>query len=306
MTAQYPLLQVDNLGFGELTATAADTCAALGLSASTALLSRVFRMTNYAPEAQCTPSRSALLTGRQAIRLGTSSVPLGVSSDGGLVALEQTLGDPLSAAGYSCAVYGKLARRRGRGRRPTDKGFDEWYGPPRSYDEALWPTDPWYDHDPDRDPASKMLTITRGEAAVFGGYTLFVKDGHLHWEHNYYNEIHYRVTSTEQIPPGHHVLSAEVTVDDENGFGGGGNVTLRIGKKTVGEGRFDQQVAGYFTLNETFDVGCDTCSPVSDLYESPFTFTGQIVTVIVDISEATFDQLARQHETHARWAISTQ
>jgi len=102
------------------------------------------------------------------------------------------------------------------------------------------------------------------------------------------------------------VLSAEVTVDDENTAGGGGHVTLRIGTTTAGEGRFEQQVAGYFTPNETFDVGCDTCSPVSDLYESPFTFTGQIVKVIVDISEATFDQLARQHETHARWAMATQ
>ena len=102
------------------------------------------------------------------------------------------------------------------------------------------------------------------------------------------------------------MLSAEVTVDEENKFGTGGNVTLRIGTTTIGEGRFDQQVAGYFTPNETFDVGCDTCSPVSDLYESPFPFTGQIVKVIVDISEATFDQLARQHETHARWAMATQ
>jgi arylsulfatase A-like enzyme len=153
------------------------------------------------------------------------------------------------------------------------------------------------------DGAEGVLVCCGG---ISGGYTLFVKDGHLHWEHNYYNEIHYRVTSTEPIPPGHHVLSAEVTVDEENKFGTGGNVTLRIGTTTIGEGRFDQQVAGYFTPNETFDVGCDTCSPVSDLYESPFTFTGQIVKVIVDISEATFDQLARQHETHARWAMATQ
>src|SRR4029077_743669 len=42
-----------------------------------------------------------------------------------------------------------------------DKGFDEWYGPPRTYDEALWPTDPFYD--PERDPTSRMLEITRGQ-----------------------------------------------------------------------------------------------------------------------------------------------
>jgi arylsulfatase A-like enzyme len=138
-----------------------------------------------------------------------------------------------------------------------------------------------------------------------GGFTLFIKDGKLHWEHNYYNEIHYRVTSTETIPPGRHVLSAEINVD-ENKVGTGGNLTLRLGKATIGEGRFEQQVAGFFTANETFDTGCDTCSPVSDLYESPFVFTGQIVKVMVDISEATFDQLAEQHAMHARFAMATQ
>jgi arylsulfatase len=52
----------------------------------------------------------------------------------------------------------------GPGRWPTDKGFEEWYGPPRSYDEALWPADPWYD--PERDPVSHMVEIKRGEPDV--------------------------------------------------------------------------------------------------------------------------------------------
>jgi arylsulfatase len=105
---------------------------------------------------------------------------------------------------------------------------------------------------------------------ISGGFSLFIKDGKLHWEHNYYNEVHYRASSTDTIPPGHHVLSAEVRVDQQGKFGTGGAVTLRLDKKTIGEGRFEQQVAGYFTVNETFDVGCDTVSPVSDLYQSPF------------------------------------
>src|SRR5439155_10967500 len=136
-----------------------------------------------------------------------------------------------------------------------------------------------------------------------GGFTVFLKDGKLHWEHNYYNEIHYRVSSTEPIPPGHHVLSAEVKVDEEGKFGTGGNVTLRLDKKKIGDGRFEKQVAGYFTVNETFDVGCDTVSPVSDLYESPFAFTGAIGKVMVDVSEATFEELAEQHEARARIAM---
>src|SRR6202012_1991540 len=55
----------------------------------------------------------------------------------------------------------------GPGRWPTDKGFEEWYGPPRTYDEALWPGDPWYD--PQRDPVSRMVEIRRGESDVTEG-----------------------------------------------------------------------------------------------------------------------------------------
>jgi len=83
-------------------------------------------------------------------------------------------------------------------------------------------------------------------------------------------------------------------------------VTLRLGKKKIGEGRFEKQVAYYFTANETFDVGCDTCSPVSDQHESPFAFTGKIVRVMVDISEMTVEQLAAHHEAQARLAMATQ
>jgi arylsulfatase A-like enzyme len=139
-----------------------------------------------------------------------------------------------------------------------------------------------------------------------GGFTLFLKDGKLHWEHNYYNEVHYRVSSTASIPTGRHVLSAEIKVDKEGKMGTGGTVILRLGNKKIGEGRFEKQVPGFFTPNEGFDVGCDTCSPVSELYESPFPFTGRIHRVMVDTSEATFEDLAAQHEAHARFAMATQ
>ena len=85
----------------------------------------------------------------------------------GLVRWERTLGDLLSDAGYSCAVYGKWHVGEGPGRWPTDKGFEEWYGPPRTYDEALWPDDPWYD--PERDPQSRMVESRKGDDDVAEG-----------------------------------------------------------------------------------------------------------------------------------------
>ena len=151
--------------------------------------------------------------------------------------------------------------------------------------------------------AEGVLICCGGES---GGFSLFMKGGKLHWEHNYYNEVRYRVSSTETIPPGHQMLSAEVIVDKQGKFGTGGKVTLRLAKKKIGEGRFEKQIAGFFTANESFDVGCDTVSPVSNLYETPFAFTGEIVKVMVDVSESTFEDLAAHHEARARFAMATQ
>jgi arylsulfatase len=157
-------VHVDNLGFGELSCYSGGPFRGVTTERIDAFAEEGFRLTNYCPESQCTPTRSALLTGRHAIRSGTHSVPMGMTDGWGLVAWEQTLGDLLSEAGYRCAAYGKWHVGEGAGRWPTDHGFEEWYGPPRTYDEALWPTDPWYD--PERDPVSRMVEIRRGDADV--------------------------------------------------------------------------------------------------------------------------------------------
>jgi arylsulfatase len=147
--------------------------------------------------------------------------------------------------------------------------------------------------------AEGVLVCCGGASA---GYTLFMKGGKLHWEHNWFEESRFKVSSTERIPPGHRVVSAEVTVDKEGQFGTGGTVTLRVGEKVVGKGRFEKQVPFRFTVNETFDIGCDMVSPVSDRYESPFAFTGTIKRVLVDVSDAEFHDLAAL----AKVAMATQ
>ena len=155
---------VDNFGFGELSCYAGGPFRGAVTKRIDAFARDGFRLTNYCPESQCTPTRSALMTGRHAVRSGTHSVPIGASAGWGLVAWEKTIAELLSDAGYRCAVYGKWHVGEGSGRWPTDKGFEEWYGPPRTYDEALWPTDPFYD--PQRDPVSRMVEIKRGDGDV--------------------------------------------------------------------------------------------------------------------------------------------
>ena len=121
---------VDNLGFGELSCYSGGPFRGATTERIDAFAKEGFRLTNYCPESQCTPTRSALLTGRYGIRSGTHSVPMGAPGQWGLVAWEKTLGDLLTESGYACAVYGKWHVGEGSGRWPTDRGFEEWYGPP--------------------------------------------------------------------------------------------------------------------------------------------------------------------------------
>ena len=95
------------------------------------------RLTNFNVEVQCTPSRSALMTGRYAIRSGNGTVPLGEGVYG-LVQWEVTIAEMLSGAGYATGMFGKWHLGRTEGRFPTDQGFDEWYGIPNSTDESAY------------------------------------------------------------------------------------------------------------------------------------------------------------------------
>lgn len=96
------------------------------------------RFNNYNVESQCTPTRSAILTGRQSVRSGTYTVPLPGTGESGLTPWEYTIADLLSDAGYATALFGKWHLGEVEGRLPTDQGFDEWWGYRNSVDEAGW------------------------------------------------------------------------------------------------------------------------------------------------------------------------
>jgi len=151
---------VDNLGMGELSSYSGGPYRGVTTTRIDNFAKEGMMLLNFAPEAQCTPTRSALMTGRYSIRSGNHTVAL-AGSHGGLVKWERTLGDIFSDAGYATAIVGKWHIGDSPGRWPTDHGFDEWYGIPRSYDEALWPDDPWYD--PKRDPVTHVVEGRKGQ-----------------------------------------------------------------------------------------------------------------------------------------------
>jgi arylsulfatase A-like enzyme len=101
-----------------------------------ALAREGIRLNNYTVEAQCSPSRAAILTGRLPVRTGTTRVPFPGEGKSGLAPWEFTLAKLFSGAGYGTAMFGKLHLGENEGRLPIDQGFDEWFGIKNSSDEA--------------------------------------------------------------------------------------------------------------------------------------------------------------------------
>ena len=92
------------------------------------LASEGIRFNNYNVEAQCTPTRSAIMTGRYSVRSGTYTVPFPGQGLAGMAPWEYTIAELLSDAGYATALYGKWHLGDIQGRLPNDQGYDEWWG----------------------------------------------------------------------------------------------------------------------------------------------------------------------------------
>lgn len=131
------LVFLDNFGWGEPGFNGGGIIRGAATPKMDQLANEGLRLTNFNIEVQCTPSRSAIMTGRYAIRSGNATVPLGEGVYG-LVQWEVTMAEMLSKAGYSTGMFGKWHLGRTAGRFPTDQGFDEWYGIPNSTDESAY------------------------------------------------------------------------------------------------------------------------------------------------------------------------
>jgi arylsulfatase len=131
------VILMDNLGYGELGVYGGGILRGAPTPRIDQLAAEGVRLTNFNVEAQCTPSRSALLTGRYSIRSGTYKVVSGSAPDG-LTQWEVTLAELLSDRGYATGIWGKWHLGSNEDRFPTHQGFDEWYGIARTYDEAMW------------------------------------------------------------------------------------------------------------------------------------------------------------------------
>jgi len=135
------LVVIDNLGYGEIGVYGGGVIRGAATPNIDGIAKQGFMLTNYNVEAECTPSRSALMTGRYGIRTRLrkekDKAPREIWY--GITKWEVTLAEMLSGQHYATGIFGKWHLGDTEGRFPTDQGFDEWYGIPRSSDRAYWP-----------------------------------------------------------------------------------------------------------------------------------------------------------------------
>jgi arylsulfatase A-like enzyme len=81
----------------------------------------------YASSSVCAPSRPGLLSGRYQSRFGSGN-NLPMNSVLGLPPSETTIAEFLKPAGYRSYALGKWHLGKTSGHRPTDQGFDHFYG----------------------------------------------------------------------------------------------------------------------------------------------------------------------------------
>ncbi len=152
--------------------------------------------------------------------------------------------------------------------------------------------------------AEGVLIAQGGE---FAGWSLFMKDGRLIYEHNFVGLERYRVVSEKTIPAGDVRLGLEFTINGKFEItpaltqmgvqGVKGIATLYLNGEVIGSGEIGKTVPfGWSLSGEGLCCGYDSETPVSNLYESPFKFTGTIDRVIVSASGKPFSHVAKEIE----------
>ena len=132
-------------------------------------------------------------------------------------------------------------------------------------------------------PKAGANGVIIAQAGKFGGWTLYMKNGKLQHEYNYFGVENTRVTSSTAVSPGAHILKYEFVFDGGKP-GAGGTSILYVDDKKVGEGKIPKTQPFVFSADEGVDVGMDGETNVSNDYkEGDNAFTGKIQQVKVEV-----------------------
>ena len=113
-----------------------------------------------------------------------------------------------------------------------------------------------------------------------GGFSMFIKGGRLFYDYNYLDGVHY-ILMSEELPEGPTELKFNFIATEMFG----GKAELYVNGKKVDEVDMPAMHISTYSLAETFDVGRDTGTQVTKLYNDPFPFKGNLDRVIITLTD---------------------
>ena len=161
---------------------------------------------------------------------------------------------------------------------------------------------------PDKGDASGVLATIGGR---FGGWALLMHDGKPQFVYALSNQPQhkFRIASDQALSPGNHVVRLQFKYDG-GGIGKGATGTLFVDGQQVAQGQIPQTAAVRFSLDETFDVGEDTGTPVVEDYADkmtyPFTGTLKKFVVVLEPEKLTDEERKRLREEEAKAFMAVQ
>jgi arylsulfatase len=145
----------------------------------------------------------------------------------------------------------------------------------------------------------------------YGGWALLLLDGKPTFAYALSNQPQhkYRIASDQPLAPGNHIIRVKFAYDG-GGIGKGATATLLVDEKQVAEGKIPMTIGVRFSLDETFDIGQDTGTPVLEEYDNkmPFPFTGTLskFVVVLEPQKLSDDEQRRLHEELAKALMAVQ
>jgi len=124
-----------------------------------------------------------------------------------------------------------------------------------------------------------------------GGYSLFIRDGAVHFTYNYLGLDSTDVVASGRLPDGPATIDFEFRYDG-GGLGRGGDARIRVNGQLVAEKHLLHTIPVIFPFYETFDIGEDAGTPVGD-YAVPYRFQGKIRRVVFDLAPEKLSSTAR-------------
>ncbi|MPZ00603.1 MAG: sulfatase-like hydrolase/transferase [Actinophytocola sp.] len=145
-------------------------------------------------------------------------------------------------------------------------------------------------------PSGGGMGVLVAQGGRFGGWSLYVHEGRAAYAYNYFGLVVHRIIALPRLSPGEHTIRLDFSYDG-GGVGKGGTVALSVDGAQVADGRVDATIPYYFAFDETFDVGLDRASPVTDDYAvADNAFTGTLHRVRLDLGDDLYSDAASEDE----------